>query len=113
MPESKSHKQRKYRDAGITGKPEFTLPSGRRLDVLSKSRIATQIERGRTTPKIRHSAEVLLESIETRTARKARLRVHHTQLDTARDIMREIGLRGELTNLTGSYKEYVPKQRKR
>ena len=52
MPESPSHRSRKRKAAGGLGITDYTLPSGKRLDALSVSRIATEVERG-SPPQIR------------------------------------------------------------
>jgi hypothetical protein len=45
MAESSRHRQLKNRDAHGTGKTEVVLASGRRLDALSPTKIATEVER--------------------------------------------------------------------
>ncbi len=45
-------------------------------------------------------------------ARKARLRVHESNLDVAYEEMRRQRVGGELTNLGGTTKTHVPKRRK-
>lgn len=111
MPESPRHKQLKKRDAHATGKVEYTLPSGSRLDALSPTRIATEIERGGRRG-IKKSVASLREAVDTRIARKARLRVPHGSLNSAREEMRRQRLGGELTNLSSTRKTHVPKRRK-
>jgi len=112
MPESRRHKQLKTRDARSTGWVEYVLPSGRRLDALSPTRIATEIERGGISG-IRKSIRTLKEAVRTKIARKSRLRVPHKDLDIAYKEMRRQGLGGELTNLGGTVKIIVPRRRKR
>lgn len=111
MPESRTHRQLKNRDAHATGQAEYVLPSGKRLDVLTPSKIAVEVER--TGPQgIAKSVGSLKEAVETGIARKARLRVPHSDLDFAYEEMRRQRLGGELTNLTGKTKIRVPKGRK-
>jgi len=111
MPESPRHRQLKKRDAHATGQIEYTLPSGSRLDALSPTRIATEIERsGRLG--IKKSVASLREAVDTRIARKARLRVPHRNFNSAYDEMRRQRLGGELTNLSGTRKIQVPKRRR-
>jgi len=111
MPEKGTHRKRRTRDAGKTGRSEYVLPSRRRLDAMSGTRIATEVERGRL-PGIRRAISRLKEAVEVGEARKARLRVHHTQLGVAETEMRRKHLGGELTNLGGTTKKHVPKRRK-
>jgi hypothetical protein len=111
MSESFWHKQLKRKDAHGTGTTEATLPSGTRLDALSPTGIATEIERcGR--PRIKKSVSTLKEALNSGVARKARLRVPNQDLDTAYKEMRLQRVGGELTNLSGSMKLHVPKRRK-
>ena len=83
MPEKPRHKQLKGKDAHKTGKTEYVLDSGARLDALSPTRIASEIERGGTTG-IRKSVSSLKEALHTGVARKARLRVPQNNMDSAR-----------------------------
>ena len=111
MPEKPRHRQLKKKDAHATGQIEYTLPSGSRLDALSPTRIAIEIERsGRRG--IKKSVASLKEALDARIARKARLRVPHGSLDSAYEEMRHQRLGGELTNLSGTRKVHVPKRRK-
>lgn len=112
MPEAPIHKRYKQRAAGSWGKTEVTLPSGRRVDAISATGIATQAERSIASPRIRHAAEVLQEAVNAGFARKARLSVRQEKLEDAFEIMREVGLGGELTNLSRTKKRYVPKRQK-
>lgn len=111
MPESRRHRQLKNKDAHITGQTEYALPSGRRLDVLSPTNVAVEIERSGPNA-IRKSVGSLKEAVESGIARKTRLRVPHRDLDSAYDEMRRQRLGGELTNLGGKTKIRVPKRRK-
>lgn len=111
MPEKATHRKVRVRDVGRTGRSEYVLPSRRRLDAMSGTRIATEVERG-GRPEIRKAIARLREAVETGEARKARLRVDHTQLKVAEAEMRRRRLSGELTNLGGTTKKHVPKRRK-
>lgn len=112
MPEKIRHKQLKKKDAHLTGQTEYVLPSGKRLDALSPTKIASEIERsGRRG--IQKSVTTLSEAKEIGVARKVRLRVPHKHLDDAYKEMRRKRLGGELTNLTGTRKIRVPKRQKR
>jgi hypothetical protein len=111
MPESKGHKIRKNKAAGICGEVDYLLPSGRKLDALSTTGIGTEIERG-SRPQIKKAVSRLKEAVNSGEARKVRLRVKHSELDTGYDEMRRQRVRGELTNLGGTTKIYVPKRRK-
>lgn len=111
MAESQRHKQLKRKDAHSTGKTEKKLPSGRRIDALSPTGIATEIERsGR--PGIKKSVTTLKKAVNSGIARKARLRVPNKDLDVAFKEMRRQRVGGELTNLGRTAKIKVPKRRK-
>jgi len=111
MPESRRHRQLKNRDAHTTGLTECVLPSGRRLDALSPTGIAIEVERSGQAG-IRKSVSTLREALGSGIARKARLRVPDWDLDLAYREMRRQRLGGELTNLSGRTKIHVPKRRK-
>ena len=111
MPESRRHKQLKNKDAYATGTTEYVLPSGSRLDALSPTGIAIEVERSGQAG-IRKSVATLREAMDSGIARKARLRVPDWDLDFAYEEMRRQRLGGELTNLSGRTKINVPKRRK-
>ena len=111
MGESGRHKHYKRRAAGITGYTEHQLPSGRYIDAVSSTRIFTEVERGGALG-IKRAVSRLKESLNTREARKARLSVPHSDLDIAYDEMRRQRVGGELTNLSRTHREHVPKRRK-
>ena len=111
MPESQSHRKAKTKAAGTTGRTEVTLPTGRVLDALSPSKIATEVERG-GTPGIRKSVGTLKQALDLGVARKARLSVPQSDMDRAFDEMRRQRLGGELTNLSRTQKIHVPRRRK-
>ena len=110
MPESPRHKLLKRKDAHVTGLTEYHLPSGKRLDVLSPTSIAVEIERS-GPPGIMKSVATLVEAMNSGTARKARLRVPQKDIEVAYQEMRRQKLGGELTNLSGTTKIKVPKRR--
>ena len=111
MPESSSHRSRKRKAAGGLGITEYTLPSGRKLDAISVTGIATEIERG-SPAQIRKAVRRLKESLNSGDARKARLRVCESSLDVAYGEMRRQRVGGELTNLGCTTRIHVPKRRK-
>lgn len=111
MPEKSRHKHYKKIDARRTGETEYSLPSGGRLDVLTATDIAVEIERSGKLG-IKKSVSSLREALDTGIARKVRLRVPQDDLDFAYDEMRRQRVGGELTNLSGTYKTRVPKRRK-
>lgn len=63
MPESRSHRTRKRKDAGLTGRTEVRLPSGTFLDALSGTGIATETERG-GAPGIKKAVSRLEKTLE-------------------------------------------------
>ena len=111
MPEKSRHKYYKRKDARRTGETEYPLDSGGRLDVLTATDIAVEIERSGKLG-IKKSVSSLREALDTGIARKVRLRVPQDDLDFAYDEMRRQRVGGELTNLSGTYKTRVPKRRK-
>ena len=111
IPEQYRHKQVKRKTAGFTGQTEYVLPSGNPLDSLSPTRIATEIEHSGLVG-IKKSVSSLKEAVDTKIARKARLRVPREYLILAYQEMRRQRLGGELTNLSGTLKIRVPKRRK-
>lgn len=111
MPESRSHKTRKRKDAGLTGRTEVRLPGGTFLDALSGTGIATETERG-GAPGIKRAVSRLGKAFRSGKARKVRLRVPERDLETGFDEMRRRRVGGELTNLGGTRKIHVPKRKK-
>ena len=111
MPESEWHERLKKKDAGKTGATEVQLPSGKVLDALSGTGIASEIERG-GLPGIKKSVGTLGEALNTGTARKARLRVPQQDIQAAVEEMRRQRVGGDVTNLSGTEKRHVPKRRK-
>jgi len=111
MPESGRHRQLKNKDAHAGGLTEYVLPSGNRLDALSPTGIAVEIERSGQAG-IRKSVSTLREAVNSGIARKARLRVPDGDLDVAYQEMRRQRVGGELTNLSGRAKIHVPKRRR-
>lgn len=110
MAESEWHKRLKNKDAGLTGDTEVSLPSGGRIDALTGSKIGVEIERGGNAG-IQKSISNLIEALDTGVARKARLRVHQQDMEIAEREMKRQGLKGELTNLTGTVKKQVGKRK--
>lgn len=97
MSESQGHRSRKRKAAGILGTTDYPLPSGKKLDALSITGIGTEVERGGPT-QIRKAVSRLKESLNTGDARKVRLRVPQSNLDTAYEEMRRQRVGGELTS---------------
>jgi len=111
MTESRSHRARKRKDAGLTGRTEVQLPNGTFLDALSGTGIATETEHG-GAPGIRRAVRRLGKAFGSGKARKVRLRVPDWDLDIGFDEMRRQRVGGELTNLGSTRKFHVPKRRK-
>lgn len=111
MAESPSHRRYKNKDAGTTGQTEVVLPTGQRLDALSPTGIATEIERSGAQG-IKKSVATLKAALDQGIARKARLRVPQPDMAAAYKEMRRQRLGGDLTNLTGTEKRHVPKRRR-
>ena len=110
MPESERHKRLKNKDAGVTGETEVSLPSGARLDALTGSGIAVEIERSGTRG-IRKSVETLKEALNSGTAHNTRLRVPQKDMDSAIKEMERQGVKGQVTNLGGTQRKTVPKKK--
>lgn len=101
MPESKSHKTAKRREAGKTGKTEVKVGRGR-LDAATPTR-AVEIERSGNPDRLVRSAKKLKSS-----GRPTRvLVVPHKDLAKGRDAMRRAGTTGTVKNLTGTQSTHV------
>ena len=106
MPESRSHKRIKNKMAGPKGKTEVKLPSGRRMDALSKNRVGTEVER--QGPKsIPIAVSRLKEATKSKVSSGSKLVVPNKDLQAARKEMRRQGVRGRVQNLGNSKAFYV------
>jgi len=107
MAESKSHKRLKKDAAGNSGKIEKKLPSGKRLDAVTKKR-ATEIEKSGSSQGLLKAAQRLKESRKTQKI----LQVPQKDLSKAAKAMRNIGIPGTVKNLSGTKRRSVPKKKK-
>ena len=111
MGESQSHKSRKRKAAGKTGRTEVPLPHGKLLDALSGTDIATEIERGGPEG-IKRAVGRLKVALDSGIARKVVLTVPEANMRPAYREMRRQRVGGLLTNLGGTKRIHVPKRRK-
>jgi len=107
MAESTSHKRLKKDAAGNSGKIEKKLPSGKRLDAVTKKK-ATEIERSGSTKGLLKAAQRLKES---RKKQKV-LQVPQKDMGKAVQAMGNIGIPGTVKNLSGTKRRSVPKKKK-
>ncbi len=103
---TQSHKKAQAKAAGKGGKKEVPLRSGRRLDALSKAGKATEIERSDSQKRIDQAAR-RLKTAKKQGARSAELKVKHGNLDKGTKAMRKAGIKGTVSNITGSKKRRV------
>ncbi len=102
MSESTTHKTLKGKAVGDTGKVEVKLPSGKRIDVVTKGR-AYEIERSDSIKSLKSAAKRLKESGK---AQKV-LQVPQKNFSTAQKAMKEVGITGTIKNLSGTKRVFV------
>ena len=102
MSESKSHKIAKSKAAGKSGKTEKKLPSGKRLDAVTKKK-ATEVERSGTRQGLRRAVKRLKESGKSQKV----LVVPHKDIDKGVEAMKREKVSGTVKNLKGSKRTSV------
>ncbi|MCP3141726.1 hypothetical protein [Pyxidicoccus xibeiensis] len=104
MAESNAHRWAKYRSAGFGGRVEVLLPSGRRLDALSRNRVwGTEVEKSGTFARLRLAVERLLESGVPQKV----LKVPAADMRLAAAVLRRMGVSAWVRNLDGSREFFV------
>jgi hypothetical protein len=102
MARSNSHKRHQRRAAGKGGRTEGALPSGKRLDALTRSgHRATEVELSGNYERYRKAAQRLQESGATQRV----IRTQHKYVDIATRAMRDEGVKGSVRNLSGTKRE--------
>ena len=103
MTESSSHQRAKSRAAGSAGETEVPLPGNRRLDALTPSGRATEVERTGTAQGLEAAARRLRDA----EARQHVLQVPQKDMDAAAEAMRKIGVSGTVKNMSGTKRRPV------
>ena len=111
MPESRSHKRLKSRNARNGGRTEVKLHSGRRLDAVTRNKVGTEVERN---GKRRLPAAVsrLREAEKSKLTKGSKLIVPDKDMQAAGKEMRRQGQSGRVQNLSNTKSFYVKKTRK-
>ncbi len=103
MTESKSHRAAKRKAAGKGGKTEVPLSRGRRLDALSPSGRATEVERSGNTNALQAAARRLKAS----KAKQRVLQVPQKDMAKAAGAMRKAKVSGTVKNMGGTKRRQV------
>jgi len=108
MSESASHRRAKRRAAGFSGRTEVPLPGGGRLDAATRRR-AYEVERSGNMQRLVKAAERLARSNRPQRI----LQVPDGDMSKATQAMRQAGVCGTVTNLTGTRRRWVQGCRRR
>lgn len=103
MSESTSHKHAKNSAAGVNGATEVPLSRNRRLDALSASGRATEIERSGTSTGLEAAAKRLRDA----PAKQRVLQVPQRDMGVATAAMRRVGVHGTVKNMSGTKRKSV------
>ncbi|SET78244.1 hypothetical protein [Stigmatella erecta] len=104
MAESRAHQRAKFRSAGCGGQVEVPLPSGRRLDALSRNGVwGTEVETSGSFSRLQLAVERLLES----GALQRVLRVPKRDMLLAAVVLRRMGVSAWVLNMYGSQRFFV------
>ncbi len=104
MAESRAHKNAKWRSAGRGGQVEVPLPSGRRLDALSRNGTwATEVETSGDVELMKLAAERLAES----GAPQKVLKVPQRYMMRAAVALRQAGVSAWVRNMYGTDEIFV------
>ena len=104
MAESNAHRKAKYRSAGLGGRVEVPLPSGRRLDALSWNEVwGTEVEKSRSFGRMKLAVERLLESGVPQKV----LKVPEADMRLAAVVLRRMGVSAWVRNMDGSREFFV------
>ena len=105
MAESESHKREKRKAAGKSGATEKKLPSGKRLDAVTKKK-ATEVERSGTRQGLRKAVKRLKESGKSQRV----LIVPQKDIEKGKDAMKRENLSGTVKNIAGTKRISVRKK---
>ena len=103
------HRQLVRREAGKTGKTEVPLPSGSRLDLLTRRGVGKEIELANDPEKLRLAVSRLKEAKDKRIAKEVILKVAQPNMPDGVKVMKELKVEGIVSNLKGSKALLVPK----
>ena len=103
MSETPSHKRAKSKAAGKGGQTEVPLRGKRRLDAMSPSRRATEVERSGSKSGLEKAARRLNAS----GAKQRVLQVPQKDMDKAADAMKSQKVNGTVKNMSGTKKKRV------
>lgn len=103
---TESHKRAQRKAAGKNGRREVPLNSGKKLDALSPSGRATEVERGHTRSRLDLAAQRLKEA-KRQGAKQATLRVPQSDMRKATEAMRRKNVTGTVSNLGGTQSRRV------
>ena len=102
MTESASHQRAKNQAAG-NGQTEVPLSGGRRLDALTPTGRATEVERSGTAAGLQAAARRLRDA----DASQRVLQVPQQDMDAAAAAMRKVGVHGTVKNMAGTKRRPV------
>ena len=105
MSESESHKRAKRKAAGKSGTTEKKLPSGKRLDAVTKKK-ATEVERSGTRQGLRKAVKRLKESGKSQKV----LVVPHKDISKVIDAIKRENVSGTVKNIKGTKRSSVRKK---
>jgi hypothetical protein len=103
MSESESHLRVKTRAAGRGGRVEVPISGNRRLDALTRSGRATEVERSGATGGLEAAAKRLRDA----NAKQRVLQVPQNHIPAAVAAMRKVGVSGTVKNLAGTKRRTV------
>ena len=103
MAETSSHRRAKGRAAGTNGKTEVPLSGKRRLDALTPSGKATEIERSGNTQRL----EAAARRLKAASAKQHVLQVPQKDMETAVKAMQKTGVAGTVKNMSGTKRRSV------
>jgi hypothetical protein len=103
MTESAGHQRAKNQAAGKNGQTEVSLSGGRRLDALTQTGRATEIERSGTPAGLEAAARRLRDA----DASQRVLQVPQHDMDAATSAMRKVGVHGTVKNMVGTRRRPV------
>jgi len=103
MAETTSHERAKNSAAGANGKTKVPLSGNRRLDALSTSGRATEVERSGSTSGLEAAAKRLRDA----PAKQRVLQVPQQDMTAATEAMRRIGVHRTVKNMSGTKRRSI------
>jgi hypothetical protein len=105
MSESESHRRAKARAAGKNGEVENPLPGKQRLDALTPSGKATEVERSG----VQKGLEAAAKRLKQADAKQHVLQVPQKDMAAAVEAMKKVGVGGTVKNMAGTKRVSVTK----